>query len=457
MICRDDSETDSRRRQDCRDRTGRRRRSRRGRARQGSRLGYGGQSGRRPQRRGADQGLCETAAERARRLPHVQCRGRRSLCRQGVEPEETRDELRAGARPLQPHHADDRADGGDGIRHHAHRDRGAAARGEPDQAAAPALQRVDARRQVVSLYPAHRRPRGAGHFQASRRAIEKGRLFRPVRVGGRGRAHDQRAAARLPAAHLHRQRLREPDAAVPALPDQALFRSVHRGNLHRGLCRTGRRGQGVPVGAQPGDPVGDVEDDAAGGRKSRFRTRRRLSRPHRRPDGDPEPPGHQSADRRRGRRLRHPAAGRHDLHPGVLLPHRPELGQPRLFPEGRYGAGSRRGARRVHLAVLRQQACAEARPHLGNGRRGGSAGRGAVTEGGAQGRGVETAARRTARPDGPCAGQREGSARTAARRNIVACKADGRRGRGAAAHARAAAHRGLSTTRTSWAPTPSAR
>ena len=35
---------------------------------------------------------------------------------------------------------------------------------------------------------------------------------------------------------------------------------------------------------------------------------------------------------RGGRRLRHPSGGRPDLHPGLLLPHRPELGQPRLFP-----------------------------------------------------------------------------------------------------------------------------
>jgi excinuclease ABC subunit C len=33
--------------------------------------------------------------------------------------------------------------------------------------------------------------------------------------------------------------------------------------------------------------------------------------------------------------FRHPSACRHDLHPGVLLPDRAELGQPRLFPEGR--------------------------------------------------------------------------------------------------------------------------
>ena len=57
-----------------------------------------------------------------------------------------------------------------GIRLDRDRDRGAAARSQPDQAAAPALQRAAARRQVVPLYPDHRRPLGAADPQASRRA-----------------------------------------------------------------------------------------------------------------------------------------------------------------------------------------------------------------------------------------------------------------------------------------------
>ena len=48
-------------------------------------------------------------------------------------------------------------------------------------------------------------------------------------------------------------------------------------------------------------------------------------------------PGHQSADLRGGRRLRRASGRRPDLRPGVLLPHRPELGQPRLFPARRQG------------------------------------------------------------------------------------------------------------------------
>ena len=66
--------------------------------------------------------------------------------------------------------------------------------------------------------------------------------------------------------------------------------------------------------------------------------------------------GHQSAQRRGGRRVRHPSGGRLQLHRGVLLPHRAELGQPRLFPEGRPLARAGRGAGRVPRAVLRRQA-----------------------------------------------------------------------------------------------------
>jgi hypothetical protein len=40
----------------------------------------------------------------------------------------------ARPRPFQPHHPHDRADGEHGVRHHAHRNRGAAARSQPDQA-----------------------------------------------------------------------------------------------------------------------------------------------------------------------------------------------------------------------------------------------------------------------------------------------------------------------------------
>ena len=93
------------------------------------------------------------------------------------------------------------------------RGRGAAARGQPDQALQPALQRAAAGRQVVPLHPDRPRPPGAADPQASRRAQPQGRLFRTVRLGRRRQPHHQHAGARLPAALLLRPRVREPHAA----------------------------------------------------------------------------------------------------------------------------------------------------------------------------------------------------------------------------------------------------
>ena len=67
-----------------------------------------------------------------------------------------------------------------------------------------------------------------GIFKHRGARSRKGDYFGPVRLGRRGRPHHQLAAAGLPAPHLHRLRLREPHAALPALPDQALLRPLHR-------------------------------------------------------------------------------------------------------------------------------------------------------------------------------------------------------------------------------------
>ena len=104
--------------------------------------------------------------------------------------------------------------------------------------------------------------------------------------------------------------------------------------------------------------------DGEGLGRARFRARRGLSRPARGALGGPVAAGHQSAQRRGGRRVRRASGGRLHLRRGVLLPHRAELGQPRLFPEGRPLARGRRGARRVPGAVLRRQAGAALHPAL---------------------------------------------------------------------------------------------
>ena len=82
----------------------------------------------------------QARAVAAGRLPHDRCARRRALCRQGEEHQEARRRLCAADRARHPHRAHDRGDPHARIRRHPHRDRGAAARGEPDQAAAAALQ-----------------------------------------------------------------------------------------------------------------------------------------------------------------------------------------------------------------------------------------------------------------------------------------------------------------------------
>ena len=111
--------------------------------------------------------------------------------------------------------------------------------------------------------------------------------------------------------------------------------------------------------------------------RARFRARRDLPRPSRRAVGGAVDAGHQSAQRRGGRRLRHPSGRRLQLHRGVLLPHRPELGQPRLFPQGRPLARAGRGAGRVPRAVLRRQAVPALHPPLARHPGARAAGRGA--------------------------------------------------------------------------------
>ena len=70
-------------------------------------------------------------------------------------------------------------------------------------------------------------------------------------------------------------------------------------------------------------------------RRARFRARRRLPRPPGGAVGDPVAPGGQPARRRGGGCIRAPSAGRLFLRRSVLLSHRAELGQSRLFSSGR--------------------------------------------------------------------------------------------------------------------------
>ena len=205
-------------------------------------------------RRRGDQGVLAPRPARARRLPHDRRRGRGALCRQGALDQEAHRRLYDAGAPADAHRADGRPDALDGVRHHRDGGRGAAARGQSHQAAEAPLQRGAARRQELPLHPDLHRPPGGAARQAPRRALDPGRLFRSVRQRRRGVPHHERAAARLSAAHLLRQLLREPHPALPALPDQALLGPLHRRDRARRLRRAGRAGARLPVRPQPRDP-----------------------------------------------------------------------------------------------------------------------------------------------------------------------------------------------------------
>ena len=83
-----------------------------------------------------------------------------------------------------------------------------------------------------------------------------------------------------------------------------------------------------------------------------------------------------------------------ELHPGLLLPHRPELGKPRLFPEGRPQHGGRRRAGILPGPVLRRQAGAAPDPRLDGFPRARASGDRAVRAGSAPRRDRDPPARR---------------------------------------------------------------
>jgi excinuclease ABC subunit C len=152
------------------------------------------------------------------------------------------------------------------------RDRSAAAGSQPDQAAAAALQRATARRQVVSLHTDIRRPLGAADPQASRRAIQARTIFRAVRIRRRRQPHHHGAAARLPDPLLHRRLLREPHPPLPALSDPPLLGPLHARDRLPRLYRAGARGDRFPVRPQPCREAAARRRDGEGVHELEFET-----------------------------------------------------------------------------------------------------------------------------------------------------------------------------------------
>jgi excinuclease ABC subunit C len=107
-------------------------------------------------------------------------------------------------------------------------------------------------------------------------------------------------------------------------------------------AEAGRGVRGLPARQEPGGDAAlsrrcsrrpsDLEFERAARLRDRIRALSSVQ----------DHPG-QSRDGRRGRRLRPVRRGRPGLRPGVLLPRRPELGQPRLLPAGRQVRQRRRG------------------------------------------------------------------------------------------------------------------
>ena len=394
----------------------------------------------RQDRAGGDRAIPEDAAGLARRLPHARCGGHRHLRRQGAQPEGARHQLRARRQPHQPHHAHDLRHRLDGVRDGAHGGRGAAAGSQPDQALPPALQRAAQGRQVLPLHPDRPRPRDAADPQASRRAQPQGRLLRPVRLGRRRQSHDQHAGAGVPAALVLGPRVREPHAALPALPDQALLGALHRRDRLPGLRRPGRGGDALPQRREPECAADVPAADGRGGRQSRLRAGRQVPQPPMGAGPRHGRPEHQSGGHRGGGRVRRLSGGRPDLCPGVLLPRGPELGQSRLLPARRQIAGTGGGAGELHRPVLRRQARAALHPPQPRAAHAGAARGGALHQGRAQDRDPRAATGRQDNNSRARHAERPRGAGAPAGRNLLAThparRAEGavRLGEGAAPH-----------------------
>jgi excinuclease ABC subunit C len=231
-------------------------------------------------------------------------------------------------------------DSGDGVRHHAHRDRGAAARGEPHQAPPPALQRAPARRQVVPLHPPRAGPRARRRSSSTAApARRKGDYFGPFASAG---AVEPRRSTRCRSAFLLRSCT---DAVYASRTRPCLLHQIKRcsapctGEIESrpAMAELVRRS---PPPSCTGRQRRDVRQQsegapwmAASADALEFEERRRPSatawprcQPRHGPPDASIREGIEEADVFGAYQ-----DGGQTGDPGVLLPHRPELGQSRLL------------------------------------------------------------------------------------------------------------------------------
>ena len=187
----------------------------------------------------AGPGHPREAPRSARRLPHEGRPRPGAVCRQGPEPAQPRSPVLAGRpreRAAAAHRVGDRQDRRRRLHPDRHRQRGAAARGQPCQALPAALQRPPEGRQELPLHQGHARGRLPAHRADPQAPRGRQPLLRAVCVGEQRGRGDEPDPPPLPVSHLHDRHPRgpaRPAASLPALPHQALPGPLHRGDRTR--------------------------------------------------------------------------------------------------------------------------------------------------------------------------------------------------------------------------------
>ncbi len=180
------------------------------------------------------QGLRGPAQYRPWRVPHVRRRRHVAVRGQGARAAQPCRQLFQRQPEERADHVDDLADRAHGRDRDALGSRGAAAGKPADQVAVAALQRLAARRQDLS--PCAADPRGlAAHRAASRPARHSRPLLRAVSRRYRRARNAEPDAQAVQAAQLRGQRVPQPLAAVPAVPDRSLQRALRGAGAGAGL------------------------------------------------------------------------------------------------------------------------------------------------------------------------------------------------------------------------------